>query len=142
MNEMNAILQPMAAMMLLTFVVWLRLYFTRVMGMQKARIHPQKAATRAQMAGVQISDKATQNSDHFQNLFEVPVLFYALCLGIAVTGMADTLFVVFAWAFVALRVVHAIIHLTYNKVMHRFLSFVIGTSILFLMVFRFAWQLT
>jgi hypothetical protein len=53
------------------------------------------------------------------NLLEPPVLFYVVCLPILDTGGASTLMLTMAWAFVALRVVHSAIHLTYNKVMRR-----------------------
>lgn len=138
---MHDILLPMIAMMLLTFVVWLCLYFTRVRSMAAQRIHPQTVATRAQMAAMKVSDRATWVSDNFQNQFELPVIFYALCLAIAMTGMGDAVLVVLAWIFVLLRTVHATIHLTYNKVVHRFSVYVLGGAALFAMVFRFGWLL-
>ena len=41
---------PLAAMVLLTLLVWLRLYQTRIGEMKRRRIHPQSVATSAQMA--------------------------------------------------------------------------------------------
>jgi len=38
-----------------------------------------------------------------------------------------------AWAFVVLRVIHSIIHVTYNNPMHRFLVFLLSSSIVLVM---------
>jgi len=35
-----------------------------------------------------------------------------------------------AWLYVALRVVHSVIHLTYNRVMHRLIPFAISNVVL------------
>ena len=112
---------PLATMVALTLVVWVRLYFERIGEMQERRIHPQKVATSAAAASVLTRTRA---ADHFRNLFEVPVLFYAgACVALALSLHSDVL-VGLAWAFVALRIVHAAIHLTYNRVMHRFSVYV------------------
>jgi hypothetical protein len=56
---------------------------------------------------------------NFMNLLEVPVLFYVLCITMYVTQQADAFLVTAAWAYVGLRVLHSLVHLTYNKVLHR-----------------------
>lgn len=61
---------------------------------------------------------------NYMNLLELPVLFYVACLLIYVTGISSPLMVTVAWAYVGLRVVHSLIHLSYNAVMHRLLAFV------------------
>lgn len=132
------ILQPVAVMMLLTLAVWLRLYFTRIPAMRELRVHPQKLATRAQKSNVDLGTSETRASDNFLNLFELPVLFYALCIALYVTGMIDFVHLGLAWIFVILRIAHSIIHLTYNKVLHRFLVYALGGAALFAMVIRFA----
>ncbi len=66
-------------------------------------------------------------SDNFKNQFEVPVLFYALCLFFIVSGGATKLVVIAAWVFVAFRIIHALIQLTKNVIFpYRFLSFLIS----------------
>jgi hypothetical protein len=49
--------------------------FTRVKEMRSKRIHPQAASTSTKMAA---RLENIQPADNFRNLFEVPVLFYAL----------------------------------------------------------------
>ena len=43
---------PALAMAGLTFVVWLRMYFSRIGEMKRERIHPQAVATSAQSGSV------------------------------------------------------------------------------------------
>lgn len=63
------------ALVLLTLVVAARLLYTRVHEMRQKRIHPQAAATSLQMSA---RLENVQAADNFRNLFEAPVLFYAL----------------------------------------------------------------
>lgn len=67
---------------------------------------------------------------HGANLFEMPILFYVILLMIYVTESTSVLFVSLAWAFVALRAVHAFIHLGSNVVLHRFLVFGLSVAVL------------
>ena len=53
---------------------------------------------------------------NYMNLLEVPVLFYVACLLLYVTDGTSTALVALAWAYVALRVLHSLIHLSYNHV--------------------------
>jgi hypothetical protein len=59
------------------------------------------------------------------------VLFYVLCAALVLTGGSTPGFVSAAWAYVALRIVHSLIHVTYNRVTHRFLVYVASTLLLF-----------
>ena len=49
-----------------------------------------------------------------ENLFEVPVLFYLLCVALVLNGGSTPGFVSAAWAYVALRGLHSLIHVTYT----------------------------
>lgn len=46
--------------------------------------------------------------------------------------------VVLAWAFVGLRAVHSLIHVTYNRVVHRFFVYAASTLCVFAMWILFA----
>ena len=90
-----AMLMPMAAMVALTAIVWVRLYFERIGEMRERRTHPQAVASSRQMAAALTR---TQAADNLRNLFEIPVLFYALCLAVVSVGVATPLLVNGAWA--------------------------------------------
>ena len=133
-----AILVPPCALVLLTGVVFVRLYKDRIAEMRSRRIHPQQVATAKQM------HETMQNvagSDHFRNLFEVPVLFYALCGYLAITRLTTLLLLACAWGYVALRTAHTFVHLTSNKVIRRFQLFLASTIVLYVMWALFAVRL-
>jgi len=67
---------------------------------------------------------------NFMNLLEVPVLFYVLSLTCYVTQNAGAATVVLAWLYVALRVLHSLIHLSYNNVIHRLAVFAASNLVL------------
>lgn len=127
MNQ-SQILFPCVGMAALTAAVWVKLYIDRIGEMRERHIHPQALATSEQARS---SLKLIAASDNFRNLFELPVLFYVLCLALAVSGLATPLFVAAAWAYVVLRALHSYIHVTYNKVMHRFYAYAAGSLWLF-----------
>ena len=133
-----AILLPPTALAFLTGFVWLRMGSDRLGELRARRIHPQQVATAKQMSETL---QNTQSADHFRNLFEVPVLFYAVCGFIAVTRLTTLLLLACAWGYVVLRAVHAYIHLTHNKVVRRFQTFVASTIVLYVMWGIFAIRL-
>lgn len=67
---------------------------------------------------------------NYMNLLELPLLFYVICLLAYVSGSVFSLLVWLAWSYVLLRVIHSLIHVTYNRVMHRFLVFVLSNLVL------------
>jgi hypothetical protein len=134
----HGILLPPAALAFLTGFVWLRMGSDRLAELRSRRIHPQQVATSKQMSEAL---QNTQSADHFRNLFEVPVLFYALCGFIAVTRMTTLFLLACAWGYVVLRAAHAYIHLTRNRVVRRFQTFVASTIVLYVMWGVFAVKL-
>jgi hypothetical protein len=134
----HAIFVPAIAMTLLIAIVWVRLYQERIGELRSRRIHPQQIATSRAMAETMQNVKA---SDHFRNLFEVPVLFYVLCGFLAITKLTTPLLLACAWGFVLLRAYHAYIHLTHNKVIRRFQAYVASTTVLWVMWAIFAVRL-
>jgi hypothetical protein len=119
---------PCAAMVLVTALVWVKLYVDRLSEMRRRRIAPQSLSTARDAVG---RLEKTAAADNFRNLFEVPVLFYVLCIAIAVSGGSTPGLVAGAWAYVGLRALHSLIHVTYNRVTHRFLVYVASTVLVF-----------
>ena len=112
----------------MTALVWIKLYADRLGEMRARRHRPAGACDRARGRR---QARATAAADNFRNLFEVPVLFYVLCVALAVTGGSTPGLVAAAWVYVGLRALHSLIHVTYNRVMHRFLVYVASTLLLF-----------
>ena len=119
---------PCVAMAGLTALVWLKLYADRLGEMRARGVDPQQLAT---MRAADGRLERTQAAENFRNLFEVPVLFYVLCVALALNGGSTPGIVTAAWGYVTLRAVHSLIHVTYNRVVHRFLAYVASTLLLF-----------
>jgi hypothetical protein len=126
---------PFLAMMLLTFVVWVVMYVLRIRHMQRNQIHPQKLTT-PERAVELMSEHAANAANNLKNLFELPVLFYMLCLYLYVTGAVDGIDVMLAWAFVAFRVAHSIVHCSFNLVLLRFWLYIGASVALWSMLLR------
>lgn len=134
----RAMLWPVLALVALTFVVMVVMYRRRVREIRARRIHPQSLAGALAMA-TKLEDVSA--ADNYRNLHEAPTLFYVAALVVAVAGMTDALMVGLAWAYVAARVVHSAIHVTYNRVMHRFQAFLASQALLALLWLAIAWRL-
>jgi hypothetical protein len=67
---------------------------------------------------------------NFMNLLEAPVLFYVVCVITFVTHNVDASAVNLAWTYFGLRVVHSLVHLTYNKVTHRLVAYAASMVVL------------
>jgi hypothetical protein len=85
----------------------------------------------------QLSPPAVNNpSDNFRNLFEIPVLFYALALYLFATSRVDGAYLTAAWVFVAFRVMHSIVHCTVNIVMLRFYFYLLASLAVWFIALR------
>jgi hypothetical protein len=115
--------------------VGLTLFLATWMGLMRVRdirLHGVKPADIA-LREPGWTKKATQVANAFHNQLELPVLFYVLVILAWVTRHADLLFVIMAWAFVMLRIAHAYIHVTDNRVRRRGAAFALGAIVLQLM---------
>jgi hypothetical protein len=80
-------------------------------------------------------------SNNYANQFELPVLFYAVIAFQVATGIVDGVAIALAFAFVATRLVHTIIHTGGNPVRLRFRAFFAGLLCIVLMWTWFAVRL-
>lgn len=132
------ILLPMLGMMVLTAVVWFVLYAKRIPAMRRAGKPAQAYTTPDVVVGV-LPEEVSYPANNFKNLFELPVLFYALCLYLYVTATVGVADVIAAWLFLAFRIVHSAIHCTVNIVMARFLTYCAAALALWFMLGRAVW---
>jgi hypothetical protein len=141
MTELTAaaqsILHAVIAMGLLTLVMFLWMYATRLPAFSKAKLDPQEAMHPGSYHD-RIPSEVRRVADNYNHLFEAPTLFYAIALTIVLLGLADGPHVICAWAYVALRVAHSIVQATANKVVVRFSLFALSWVALGTMVVRAA----
>lgn len=131
MLNQQLIFLPLLAQVLLTALVWIWMYKTRIAEMQKKKIKPQ--ALTSTLEAAPLLKSVAGPSDNFSNLFEVPVLFYVAVITLYVTQMTDSLFLSLATLFVILRYLHSFIHCSYNNVMQRFIVYIASTVTLWVM---------
>jgi len=134
MNQ-ESIFTPFFCMMLLTILVWFYMYYLRLTYLLREKIDPQTLSTSRKAAGV-IPDRLNAPSDNLMNLFELPILFYAVCIYLFVTEQVDVINLVLAYSYMILRVIHSVIHCTYNKVMQRFHVYVLSSMVLWVLIIR------
>lgn len=110
-----AILLPMLLIVALTFVAFVKMAIERaaaVKGGQNPEFYkvylgdPEPEKTRAAVR-------------HWDNLFELPTLFYAGCLAAYVLEAVSATVLVCAWIFALGRTVQSLVHITYNNPNHR-----------------------
>jgi hypothetical protein len=133
----KAIFGPFFATMILTLAVWVYMYVRRIHFITASKISPQDLAVPGTLA--RLCPPAVSNpSDNLKNLFELPVLFYALALHLFATGQVDAGYVVAGWIFAAFRALHSAVHCTFNRVMLRFQLYAVSSAALFYMMIRAA----
>lgn len=131
--DAEAILRPVLAMGLLTFVMLIWMYATRIPAMSRAGIDAQ-SATKETMLG--LPPEVVRVADNYNHLFEQPTVFYAVAISIAVLGHVDGVHVFCAWAFTLLRVVHSLVQATVNHIPTRFAIFSLSWLALAVMILR------
>src|SRR5688572_10028568 len=109
MNQ-AAIFAPFIGVMLLTLVLWLYMYARRIPFILGSKLTPQQL-TPLELARLSPPQVANP-SDNLKNLFELPTIFYAVVLYLYVTQQVDSAYVVAAWIFFGLRILHSVVHCT------------------------------
>jgi hypothetical protein len=131
----DAIFRPVAVLALWTGVVILGTGAARLRAIRTKRISVDSFKVGE---SPDVPEDVRVPNRNLMNLLEMPVLFYVVCTAFYVTGRAYPGVVSLAWAYVGLRVAHSLVHLTYNRVRHRFLLFAASNVVLLVMWVRFA----
>lgn len=133
--EAKLILQPVLVVGLLTLVMTIWMFFTRIPAMSRLKIHPQKSQDTHQLRAL-LPKEVTRISNNYNHLFEQPTLFYAVAISIALLGHVDTVHIYCAWAYAGLRILHSLVQATIDYVMARFTLFVLSWLVLAVMLIR------
>ena len=111
---MNAeIFVPMYYMVLLTASVFLLSTLIRFKNVLIDKSHTGSELMKIPLpaSAAQITKQADRN---LINLFEFPILFYAICIVLYVSGKVDDFSILLAYWFVGLRVAHSLYHIFIN----------------------------
>lgn len=123
------ILYPAFAMALLTFIAAAWLLRCRIRAVREGLTPTYFRLNH----GAKLPDYVVQATQHYDNLFEMPLLFYVVVTLSYVTQAADWTLVALAWAYVGARGVHTSIHLRSNKLRWRMWTFLSSYALLVLM---------
>ena len=134
-----AIIWPTLALVALVYTVWITLFVQRFLHMKANPPGREDFATGA--AATRYFEPVEMPANNLRNLFEMPVLYFALVPLLLVTGQAGPVQVALAWTYVALRALHSFIHIVPKKVPPRFLAYLASTIVLSAMWVGFAVEL-
>lgn len=131
------ILAPAAVLVAWSLVMLFWMAFTRLPAMKTAGggLGTAKPGGRGQDLEGVLDDRVNWKAHNYAHLMEQPTLFYAAVVIIAIMG-AEALDPVFAWIYVALRIVHSIWQATVNTVSVRFSIFLLSTLALIYLAWR------
>ncbi len=118
---------PMFALALLTFVLLMLLAISRYSATKNRLV---SLSFYKVYIGEGEPEKLRQLTRNYSNLLESPVLFYSAIVLTIVLKIESATLLYIAWAYVVLRYVHTLVHITYNSVRHRFVVFVLSVLIL------------
>ena len=124
------IIYPMFALVVLTFFIGFSTGISRLISAKKGLVDPKYFKL---FVGDTPPESMLKLGRNFSNLLEVPILFYTVCIISLTLGGNDKLMTGFTWVFVILRLIHSIIHVTYNNPFHRFLAFLLSSIIVLIM---------
>lgn len=123
-------LYPLFAMVLLTLAVGIIALRTRIASVKSGQLDARYFRNMQVATGATIPERVVITTRCFNNQFEVPVLFYTGGVAALALDQVTIYTLVLGWGFVISRCLHAWIHLTYNNVLHRMNTFLVGLVLL------------
>ena len=130
MSDKSLLLMPLLGMIFLTFGIMVWILKLRYRAVREDGLNPRYFNL---YRGGKLPDYLAKVTQHFENLFEMPLFFYIGIILILVLDIVDSFYIFLAWVFFISRLIHTTIHTTYNKVAHRKNAFIISTLILIIL---------
>ena len=126
----HGLIAPVIALVCWTLAVMIWLGYERVRNINRLKLSPD-AGKFARDLNALMPDRAKQVSDNYMHLMEQPTLFYAVCFSLQVLGQGEhPVNIGFAWGYVSIRVLHTLVHSTFNDVRIRFFLFLLSSVFL------------
>lgn len=123
------LMYPALAQILWTFIVLIIMFLRR----RKAFANREVRLADVAVSAERYPDSARLAAANFSNQFETPVLFFALILIAIHVGATGYVMAALAWAYVATRILHTLVHTGSNRLQRRALVFAVGFACLFFM---------
>jgi len=128
---------PVLAQIFLTLTMLILLGVRKTMAVKAGEVNRQQAALNNRVW----PEDVVKVSNNIANQFEVPVLFYVLCLLLYSINAAGMVAIVLAWMFTMSRFAHAYVHIGSNFVPMRLRLFLVGCLVVIAMLILVAWEL-
>lgn len=135
MNQ-EIVFYPLILQVLLTFFVGFKLLQLRIKAVRQDGLNPRHFLLNR---GGKIPDYLAKVDQHYINLFELPILFYLLVITLYVTQQVNLAQLILLWGFVISRLIHTSVHITFNALLWRLSTFIIGALLLFIAWIIFIW---
>lgn len=126
-----SILWPTLALVALIFIVFLTMFATRAGHMK--RNPPKGGEFDSGEAALRYFAPVEMPANNYRNLFEMPVLYFALVPLLLITSQDSDVQVALAWLYVVLRYLHSFVHIGPRKVPLRALLFALSGVVLMVM---------
>ncbi len=126
----NLIFWPVLAQMVLTIIAFVLLGARKTKALKADEVDMTKAA----LDNDAWPESVLKVSNNIRNQFQLPLMFYVVCLVFFSLNAVNIVVLSLAWAFVISRIIHAWIHMGSNYVPARFRVFLIGFVILVIML--------
>ena len=110
------IVHPLIGMVVLTLLVAIRLLYFNTWAVLSGEVHIKHF--RLLDAGITL--KLQSVAQHYKNMFEMPILFYILCILLIINNNYSQFDVILAWGFVFFRVLHSLARIPNRDVNLRF----------------------
>ncbi len=129
------ILQSAVALMIWTMIMWAWMYATRIPAMQKQRMDAAKlVGTTGASLRQELPDPVNWKADNYNHLHEAPTVFYAVAIILAILGAGDGMNAFLGWIYTGLRIAHSLVQVTANRVMVRFVLFLLSSIVLIVLI--------
>lgn len=135
--SVQMVLAPVFALVFLIFIVMAGMFRVRTRAISTKEVRISQIALGQDAWPKQV----TQVSNTYVNLFEMPVLFFALIALALPLRQADLVIVLLSWVYVVLRYLHAGVYATSNDLRYRFGTFAASCLVLLAMWVYFALKL-
>ena len=129
--QVLGILWPTIVLVALVTIVWWTMFLQRAALMK--RNPPGADDFSSGEAAMRYFAPVEMAANNLRNLFEMPVLYFALIPLLLITHNANHIQVILAWVYVVLRIVHSFIHIGPKKVPVRAMIYIASCAVLMAM---------
>ena len=126
--QQTLIIYPLIGMVFLTLFIGVKGLILRIKAVRNDGLNPSYFLLNS---GGKPPEYVTKYSQHYENMFELPVLFYVVSILLLVVEKVDVFYLALAWLYLISRIFHAYIHTTSNKLSIRKNIFLLSTIILY-----------